>query len=222
MPGPKPGGATPRPMGGFNPGMGAPAEHMDEAAMQAAGQQKQLSQQQSSTQSASGKSGTNPLVSPTDTTQAPQGEGKGASQPEKPREVSGLREELFKRPLADIKKGLASIFDINALFGVNPGDTPEEEAKKKSIHQRFQKLTEEQQQVAQKKYQEEMQKKKLEQEEEERKKQEEEANKKQAIAAPTSTKKGPVGPASGQSKKQKSQNMLEQSRTGLSKSGQKH
>lgn len=222
MPGPKPGGARPRPMGGFNAGMGAPSEHLDEGAMKVAGQQKQLSQQQSSTQAASGKSGTNPLASPTDAAKAPAGEGKGTFQPEKPREVSNLGEELVKRPLADIKKGLTSIFDLNALFGVNPGDTPEEQAKKKSMHQRFGKLTEEQQQVAQKKYQEEMQKKKMEEEEEEQKKQEEEANKKQAIIAPASTKKGPVGPASGQSKKQKTQNMLQQSRTGLSKSGQKH
>jgi hypothetical protein len=222
MPGPKPGGARPRPMGGFNSGVGAPTEHLDEAAMQAAGQQKQLSQQQSSAQPASGKSGTNPLASQPDAASAPTGDGKGTFQPEKPREVSDLGEELVKRPLADIKKGLASIFDLNALFGVNNADTPEEQAKKKSMHQRFQKLTEEQQQVAQKNYQEEMQKKKTEEEEEEQKKQEEEANQKQAIAAPASTKKGPVGPASGQSKKQKNQNMLQQSRTGLSKSGKKH
>lgn len=222
MPGSKLGGVRPRPMGGFNSGMGAPTEHLDEAAMKAASQQKQLSQQQSSTQPASGKSGTNPVASQSAATSALTGEGKGTFQPEKPREVSSLNEELVKRPLADIKKGLASIFDLNALFGVNPGDTPEEKSKKKSMHQRFQKLTEEQQQVAQKKYQEEMQKKKMEQEEEERKKQEEEAAKRQPIAAPASTKKGPIGPASGQSKKQKTQSMLQQSRTGLSKSGKKH
>lgn len=221
MPGPKP-GARPRPMGGFNAGMGAPSEHLDEAAMKAAGQQKQLTQQQSSTQPASGKSGTNPLLPQAADAQAPAGEGKGTFQPEQPREVSDLGEELVKRPFADIKKGLASIFDLNALFGVNTADTPEEQAKKKSMHQRFGKLTSEQQQVAQKKYQEEMQKKKMEQEEGEQKKQEEEASKQQAIAPPSSTKKGPVGPASGQSKKQKTQSTLQQSRTGLSKSGKKH
>lgn len=226
MPGPKPGGARPRPMGGFNPGLGAQSEHMDEAAMQAASKQKQLTQQQSSTQQASGKSGTNPLLSPQSATgqknQTPDGGGKGTFQPEKPREVGNLGDELIKRPLADIKKGLASFFDLNALLGINPGDTPEEQAHKKSMHQRFQKLTEEQQQVAQKKYQAEMQKKKMEQEEAEQKRQEEEAKQSQPIAAPSSTKKGPVGPASGQSKKQKTQSMLEQSRTGLSKSGKKH
>ena len=213
MPGPKPGGARPRPMGGFNPGMGAPSEHLDEGAMKAASQQKQLTQQQSSTQPTSGKSGTNPLLPQQSAAQTPT---------DKPREVGGLGEELIKRPLKDIKQGLASIFSIKDLLGINTDDTPEEQAKKKSTHQRFQKLTEEQQQVAQKKYQEKMQKEKMEQEEEEQKKQEKEAQEKNAIAAPTSTKKGPIGPASGQSKKQKTQSMLEQSRTGLSKAGQKH
>ena len=212
MPGPKP-GARPRPMGGFNPGMGAPSEHLDEGAMKAAGQQKQLTQQQSSTQPASGKSGTNPL--PTQQPDAP-------TPADKPREVSSLGEELVKRPLQDIKKGLASIFSVKDLLGINTDDTPEEQAKKKSTHQRFQKLTEEQQQVAQKKYQEKMQKEKIEQEEEERKKQEKEAQEQNAIVAPTSIKKGPVGPASGQSKKQKTQSTLQQSRQGLSKAGQKH
>ncbi len=216
------GGARPRPMGGFNPGLGAPAEHLDEAAMKAASQQKQLSQQQSSVQSASGKSGTNPLVSPTDKTQLPQGENKSTFQSQKPREVSSLKDELIYRPLADIKKGLTSIFDLNALLGINTEDTPEEQAKKKQIHQRFQKLTEEQQQVVQKKYQEQMQQKKLEQEEEERKKQEEEAASQQSIIAPASPKKGPIGPASGQSRKQRTQSLLQQSRTGLSQAGKKH
>ncbi len=218
MPGPKP-GPRPRPMGGFNPGVGMGNEHLDESAMKAAGQQKQLTQQQASTQPASGKSGTNPLLSQTDATESL---GKAPSQPPKPREVSTLKDELVKRPLKDIKKGLASIFDVKALLGVNTEDTPEEQAKKKSLHQRFQKLTEEQQQVAQKKYQEEMQKKKLEQEEEEQKRQEAEAAKQSQIAMPSSPKKGPVGPASGQSKKQKGQNMLQQSRQGLSSAGKKH
>jgi hypothetical protein len=220
MIGPKP-GMRPRPMGGFNPGMGASSEHLDEAAMKSAGKQKQLTQQQASTQPASGKSGTNPLLPQTDT-QAPTGEGKGTFQPQKPREVGSLKDELVKRPLQDIKKGLSNLFDLSVLFKVNTDDSPEEQAKKKSLHQRFQKLTEEQQQVAQKQYQEEMQQKKLEQEEEEQKKQEEEAKQKSDIAPPSSTKKGPVGPASGQSKKQKTQSTLQQSRQGLSKAGKKH
>ena len=73
-----------------------------------------------------------------------------------------LKDELVERPLQDIKKGLSNLFDLSVLFKVNTEDSPEEQAKKKSLHQRFQKLTEEQQQVAQKQYQEEMQQKKLE------------------------------------------------------------
>lgn len=220
MPGPKP-GPRPRPMGGFNPGMGGMNEHLDEASLKAAGAQKQLTQQQSSTKQGSGKSGTNPLLPQTDE-QAPQGEGRGTFQPKKPREVAGISEELVKRPAKDIVKGLKSIFDVKALLGINTEDTPEEQAKKQSLHQRFQKLTEEQQQVAQQKYQEEMQKKKLEQEEEENKKREEEAKQQSELAAPSSPKKGPVGPASGQSKKQKASTLLQKSRQGLSSAGQKH
>ena len=46
MPGPKP-GVRPRPMGGFNPGIGNSTEHLDEAAVKAASKQKQLNQKQS-------------------------------------------------------------------------------------------------------------------------------------------------------------------------------
>lgn len=235
MPGPRPGGAGGgarlRSGGGFNPAMGAPSEHLDEAAMKAAMTQKQLTQQQSSTQAGSGKSGTNPLVSgagqhkptlPPGTEGGQQGQSsKGTFQPEQPREVGTLGDE-FRRSLSDVKKGLASWFDLNAFLGINPGDTPEEKAKKRSLHRRYQKLTQEQQQVAQKKYREAMQKKKMEQEEEARKKQEEEQKNAQPIAMPSSTKKGPIGPASGQSKKQKAQTMLQQSRMGIGQSGKKH
>ncbi len=209
MSGPKP-GVRPRPMGGFNQGMGNSSEHLDEAAVKAASKQKQLNQKQSSTDPASGKSGTNPLLPQTD------------AKSEKSREVGSIKDELVKRPLKDIEKGLASFFDLNALFNVDVKDTPEEQAKKKSLHQRFQKLTEEQKTVAQKKYQEEMQKKKTEQEEEQQKKEEEEAREKATIAPPSSPKKGPVGPFWGQSKKQKTQTMLQQSRQGLGQVGKKY
>jgi hypothetical protein len=220
MPGPKP-GMRPRPMGGFNPGMGAANEHLDEASFKAAGAQKQLSQQQSSTQTASGKSGTNPLVPQADS-QVPTGEDQGAFQPEKPREVAGFKKELIDRPLQDIKTGLASFVDLNTLFNVNTEDSPEEQANKKSLHQRFGKLTQEQQQVAQKNYQKKMEEKKLEQEEEEQKKQEEAQKEQASIAPPSSPKKGPIGPASGMSKKEKTGEMLQQSRQGLSRAGKKY
>lgn len=209
MPGPKP-GMRPKAMGGFNPGMGSSNEHLDEAAMKAASKQKQLNQKQSSTQPASGKSGTDPLLPQTET------------KLQKSREMGSFKDELVKRPLKDIKKGLASFFDLNVLFNVNTEDTPEEQAKKKSLHQRFQKLTEEQQQVAQKNYQQEMQKKKIEQEEEQQKQEEEKAKEKATLAPPSTPQKGPIGPASGQSKKQKTQSMLQQSRQGLSQVGKKY
>lgn len=218
-------GARVRPQGGFNPaGLGAGNEHLDEAAMQAAAKQNQLTQQQASTAPGSGKSGSNPLLSKSDANKGSQKPQTPQVEPPKPREVAGLGEELIKRPLKDIKKGLSSIFDLQALFNVNLADTPQEAAKKKQLHQRFQKLTQEQQQVAQKNYQEKLQKKKMEEEEEAQKKQQEEQEKasKASLAPPSSPKKGPVGPAAGQSKKKQAQAQLQQSRQGLGKVGQQH
>lgn len=208
-------------MGGFNSGLGSPDEHLDENALKAAAAQKQLTQQQSSTKPGSGKSGTDPLLPQSETGDQLSAPGQGTFQPQKPRQVSTLKNELVVRLLKDVKKGVASIFDLNALFRVNTQDTPEEQAKKKSLHQRFQNLTDEQQQVVQKQYQEDLQKKKLEQEEEERKKQEKAEQERQTLALPSSPKKGHVGLA-GMSKKQKNQTLLQQQRQGLSGQGRKH
>jgi hypothetical protein len=128
--------------------------------------------------------------------------GAAGPQPPKPREVGTLTEELITRPLSDIKNELLSLFNINTLLGVNPvTDSPQDQAKKKQLHQRWQQLNQEQQQVAQEAYQLRMKQKQAEEEEKQRKAQQEQQSKQQAIAAPSSPQKGPKGPAGSQKQK---------------------
>jgi hypothetical protein len=204
MPAPAP-TFNPSQMGGFSPGMGGFGEHMDEKTIQSAMQQKSTQQQSSAT---------NPQ--PTQPAHQP------AKQPAPPREVGTFADELIQRPTTDIIKGLAEIFDINTLLGIKNTDTPEQQQRKKKLHQNFQQFTEEEKQLAQKKYQEAMEKKKIEEEEAERKRQAEEQKNQQAIAPPSGTQKGPVGPGSGQSKKQDAVGQLQQQRKTLGNGGQKH
>lgn len=199
--GPKP-GARPRVGGGFNPGLGGMNEHIDENDMQAAMQQKALSQQ---------------AASPTTAQAAAAGQAQQQKpyQQQKPRSIGTLPQELIVRPAKDIFKGLLSIFDFNSMMGIDPQkDTPEEQQKKRVIHQNWQKLTDEQKQVAKKKYDEELKEQQLAEQEEEKKKQEAEQQNKEPIAPPSSPKKGPIGP--GMSKKQKAQAKLTHDRKRLS------
>ncbi len=195
--------ARPRPGGGFNPGGDQFGEALDENAMSQAMMQKQLGQQQA-------VGAGSPQGVPTGTT--PFGPGAPAR---KPREVGSLTEELVKRPLVDIGKGLLSIFDFSAALGLSPPETksPEEKARLHATHNRFQKLNQEQQALARKKYQEEMQKKKMLQEEEERRRQQKRQQEAQQIDMPSSPKKGPVGPSGSQ--KQRTVTKLEQDRKTL-------
>lgn len=206
--------SRPRMSGGFNQGFGDFGEHLDEQAMQQASQQKSLAQQ-STSQQQSVQQGQGGQKAQQDLTaaQAPD-VAAGQATPVKPRALGTVTEELVTRPGADILKGLASIFDINALLGINTQEDPQTQAKKQQLHQRWQRLTQEEQQVAQQKYQAEMQKKKAAEEEKERRKQEEEKQKAQSIAPPSSPKKGPVGP--GGSGKQRAVSKLEQDRKTLS------
>jgi len=191
MPASKP--MTPRPSGGFNQGFGDFGEHLDETAVQQAMQQKAASQQ-----------ATNP--------QTAQVSGQNSTAPTKPREIGTIKEELVTRPAHDILKGLVSLFDIKSILGLNPQtDTPEEQAKKKQLHQRFNQLTQEQQQVAQENYKREMERKRRIEEEKQAQRQREEQAKAQSIAPPSSPSKGPAG-----AKKPAAVDKLEQDRKTLS------
>lgn len=214
MPKPKP-SARPRPGGGFNrQGMDQFSEHMDQQAMQAAMGQKQLGQQAADPSSASAAAAASKQG------QQPAGasDGSRAKQPP-PREVGSLSDELVMRPIKDIGRELAAFFDINTLLGIDPQtDTPEEQAKKRQLHQRWQRLNKEQQQVAQQLHQEELERKQQEEQEEQLKKEQEEKaaeQRRQAMAqqATSKSQKGPVGP--GMSRKQKAKAKLDLDRQRL-------
>jgi len=132
----------------------------------------------------------------------------GAPAQKPPREVGTLAEELIERPIKDIGEGIRSIFSLNDLLNINPQtDTPEQQAKKKQIHQRYQQLTQEEQAEAQRQYQEEMERKQKEEQEAQEKKRREQEAAAQEIQAPSSPQKGPVGP-SGNSGKQRAMTRL--------------
>jgi len=188
-----------RPGGGFNLGGGF-NEHLDEAALQQAGKQKQLTQAQA-----------DPSTAKAAAQAAQQSQGQQAPPPE----VGSLTDELIKRPIKGVWEEIKKFFSLNTWLGIEPPQikTPEQQAKAKQIHQRYQQLDQEQQAVARKRFQELEQKKKLEEEEKMRKKQMEEQKKAQEVQMPSSPKKGPIGP--GMSKKQKAQARLQQQRQTL-------
>lgn len=201
MPGPKP-GARPRMGGGFNQLSGEIGdEHMQSNAMQQAMQQKSASQQNANPQQGGQTSSAK---------QQQQAQG----QPQPPREVGTISDE-FKRMGGDMIAQLRDFFSINNWLGINPEtDDPEEVAKRKAVHQRWQKLDDEQQQLAKKMYQEDLERKKQEQEEEQRKKELAEQQQAQDLPMPSSPKKGPAGP--GGSKKQQTQQKLQSDRQKMS------
>lgn len=201
---PGPGGMRHRPGGGFNTGMGQFGEHLDEAAAQQASTQKQLAQQQVNPQGAT----------------AAAANAKQAAQPpaqQAPREVGSLGDELVKRPLHDIWQQIKQFFSLNTWLGINPEtEDPEKKQKMTALHRRYQQLDQEQQAYARQLYQQREQEKKLQLEEEERKKQLAEQQKQEsAIQMPSSPQKGPVGPASGKSKKSNAIAQLTQNRQRL-------
>ena len=196
--------------GGFRPGFGHfNEEHLEQQATGTAVQQKQLAQQTTqSTQPTTGHA----AAQPGNAQQHPAQQLKT----EPPRDVSGIGDELVKRPAKDIVKGLKAIFNINDILGIKPGDTPEEETHKKQLHQRWQKLDQEQQAVAKQLFEKKMAEEQQAEQEQEQQKQVEEEEKQQglkAITPPTSPKKGPIGLAG--SKKQKATQQLEQQRQSI-------
>jgi hypothetical protein len=178
---------------------------LEEQSMQAASQQKQLQQQVGD--SSQSNTGGSALKSKGQNSQQ-------QAQVRKPREVGGLKQELVERPMKDIGQEVKKFFDINALLNINPvEDTPEEQARKKKMLQRWQKLTKAEQKVAQEKYQEKLRKEQEEERQKQIKKQREEEQKQQTIAPPSSPKKGPGMFKGGQKgNKGKAMNQLQQQR----------
>jgi hypothetical protein len=183
-------------------------EHLDEAAAAADGQNKQLGQ----TSSVLGRQ------SAVKTAAATQGANKTAlaQTPEKvatqPRSVTGLGQELFRRPATDVKDSLQAMFSLNNLLNIQP-KTPEEQAKQKKIAARWQQLTQEEQAVAKQLYEENLAKKRQEEEAQEKQRQQElEAQKDQELSVPQGRQTGFRGFA-GMGNKQKAQTLLQRQRT---------
>ena len=203
----KPAGPSfrPRVSGGFNQGMGDFNEHLDENAMQQTVQQKALGQQQADP-------GQSPVVGQKQQ-QSPFSQGQAPSPdkpaPQKPRPVSPRQElKWFGR---DVFKGLQSLLSLESALGIDPAtDSPEDQAKKKQFHQRYNKLSQEEQEYAKQLYRQKMQQKKQEEEQAERKKQEAAKQEQQEVVVPSSPQKGPIGP--GMSRKQKATAQLAHNR----------
>lgn len=198
-----------RPGGGFRQSFGSFSdEHENENAVASATAQKQTAQQSS----VLGQSGVaKQQAAATGAGQTPLASHEAAQQQSPPRNVTNLGEELVTRPTKDILNTFKSFFDLNALLGINPGDSPEKKAKKQKVAQNWQKLTSEEQAYIQQKFQEEQQKKQREQQEEQQKKEEEAKQNEESIAPPSSPQKGPVGPSG--SKKQQTATLMQNRRT---------
>jgi hypothetical protein len=186
-----------RPGGGFNQGLGNfDEEHLEDSAMQQAMQQKVLQQQNTN-------SGTK---SPT--------QSQATGQPSAPpREVGTIASEAT-RAGQDVWLEVKEFFKVNTWLKINPETKdPQELAKQKQIHQRWQKLNQEQQAMAKRMYQQEVERKKVQAEEEERKNQVAQQQQQSELPMPSSPQKGPIGPTG--STKQKVIHKLQQDRQQL-------
>lgn len=132
-----------------------------------------------------------------------------------PRPVGTFVEEA-KRGFSDIFQGIKEFFSLNTWLGVNPDNLdPQQQQHAQQLHSRYQQLDQEQQAVAKQMYEQRMQKKRIAEEEEQRRRQIEADQKAQSVDMPSGPQKGPVGPASGKSKKQNVMTKLKQDRTTL-------
>ncbi len=209
-------GARVRAGGGFNQfadELGG--EHLQSSAMQQAMQQKAAAQKTADPRA--GQTSQAKMQQQALAQQLQQQQERAGGQPQAPREVGTIPEE-FKRMGQDAFQELKSFFSLNTWLGVKPEtDDPEEVAKRKKLHERWQNLTEEQQAVAKRQYQEELERKRAEEEEAQQKKQLEEQKKERGLPMPASPQKGPIGPGTaGKSKKQDAVQRLQQSRQQLS------
>ena len=138
-------------------------------------------------------------------------QAQGGSAPQPPSEVGTVREEIgkFGTQLTD---ELKQFFSLNYWLGIDPNGSmsPEDQAKARQVHSRYQQLDQEQQQVARQLYQEKMQKQRMREQEEQRRRQRD-AQQNQGFSMPSGPQKGPVGPSGN--KKQQAAQRVQKSRT---------
>lgn len=210
---PAPGG-SPGGMGGMSPpGGGEVPEEMAQM-MGAMGKSSSGSQNASSQQQQAAAQQVQDLMGGGDAQNMDMAQAQQASK-NPPREVGTVAEEM-KRGVSDIFQGIKEFFKLNTWLGINSETMdPQEQAHAKQLHSRYQQLDQEQQMVARQMFEEKMKKKQMEEEEALRKQQIEEQQRAQSIEMPSGPQKGPVGPGSGQSKKQNAMQKLKQDRTTL-------
>jgi hypothetical protein len=128
--------------------------------------------------------------------------------------VGTIKDEI-KRGAKDVFQEIKDFFTLETWLGIKPaGMDPQQQAKSKQLHSRYQNLDQEQQMVARKMYQEKMQRKQAEDEQAARKKQMEAQRTAQAFETPSGPSKGAKN--QGQSGKQRVATKLQQDRTTLS------
>lgn len=188
------GGGTRQGFGHFN------EEHLEREASATAARQKQLTQQSA----ASGQH------KPAASDHSP----AEHATPPPPREVSTVGDELGNRFVTDIVKGVKAIFDLHAIVGIRPGDTPEKQEHKNKVHEGYKGLTADQQAVAQEIYKKKLQTQQDEESARQQKEQQAKAAKSESIALPSSPKKG--ADISGGSRKKRATTQLQHNRQTLS------
>ncbi len=206
MPGFSGGSSAVRQGGGFRPGaMNFSDEHLDNDAMAQAVASKSAAQ--SATSSAQPTTGGSALKALGDKQAEAKPTGLDKTG-DKARSVGTIPQE-FKRMAGDVQTELKDFVSLDRLLGINNSDTPEKQAKKKQMLSRWQKLTQSEQDVVKQKYQLKIRKEQEEEKQKQARKKQEEQAKASSVAPPSTPKKGPMGPASGMSKKAKSSAILE-------------
>lgn len=206
MPGP-----APRTSGGFRPSPGG-LGRFDESYLEQDAMKQTMSQKG---QAQAGTSSAQPTTGGSALKALGSKQQQSSQSQVKARPIGSFKDELLVNPAKDIVKSLTSFFDLNQLLEIKTEDTPEEQAKKKQMLNRWNNLNEEQKSIAQSQYQEKIKKQQAEEEKKQQKKKQEEEVRKQSIAPPSSPKKGPIGPGSGMSKKAAAAAKLEQDRKTL-------
>ena len=144
------------------------------------------------------------------------GVATAAGNGQKPRAVGTVVQEA-QRFGGDVLKSLKDFFSVQTWLGIEPSKLdPQQQAKARQVHQRYQQLDQEQQQVAQQMFEEKMQRKRIQEEEAMRKRQRDEEQKAQSVVMPSSPQKG--AQAQGGSKKQRATQKLQNDRKTLSTS----
>jgi hypothetical protein len=142
----------------------------------------------------------------------------GSSTPPKPPRPVGSFPQEMKYFAQDIGQGVVSVMPdiLQEVLGIKSTDTPEQVAKKKQMHQRYQEMNAAEQAYVQKKAQEEMAKKQQEEQERIIRQQEEEQI---AAESDVSIPQGKTTGEEGSSTKKRTLNKLQNDRKKLSSAG---